>query len=197
MTTDGVGAVVLAGGRSVRFGRDKLAEPVDGRSLLEHAIAGVQSIADEVVVVAAPGGHPVVPAGVVVVRDSVAFEGPLAGLLVGLRAAHTPIIVVAGGDMPGLVGAVISAMVAALDAPEVQAVLLESDGRTPPLPMVVRRAAALAVAAQLVGNGVRRLGALTDGLATWIIAERDWRSLDPGASTLRDIDTPEDLRPQG
>ena len=193
MTTDRVTAVVLAGGRSVRFGRDKLAEPVDGRSLLEHAIEGVRTVAGEVIVVAAPGAHPIVPTGVVVVRDTVAYEGPLAGLLVGLRTAHGPIVVVAGGDMPGLVPAVIASMVAALDAPEVQAVLLESDGRTPPLPMVVRRTAATAVAAQLVGAGVRRLGALTDDLATWIVGEADWRALDPDAATLRDIDSPADL----
>ncbi|MGH2474787.1 MAG: NTP transferase domain-containing protein, partial [Candidatus Limnocylindrales bacterium] len=30
-----IGAIVLAGGRSSRFGRDKLAEPMDGRPLLD------------------------------------------------------------------------------------------------------------------------------------------------------------------
>ena len=58
---------------------------------------------------------------------------------------------------------------------------------------VLRRAAAMAAAARLVGGGERRLGALTDGLATWIIDEPTWRALDPGADTLRDIDTPDDL----
>ena len=37
-----VAAIVLAGGRSSRFGRDKLAEPVDGRPLLDHAIDAVR-----------------------------------------------------------------------------------------------------------------------------------------------------------
>ena len=193
MTSARVSAVVLAGGRSVRFGRDKLAEPIDGRPLLHHAIDGVRPVAAEIIVVAARGAQPVVPDGVKVVRDSVAFDGPLAGLLVGLGAAREPVVLVVGGDMPSLMASVLDAMVSALDAPDGDAVLLEHDGRPRPLPMVVRRAAALDAAAPLVGSGVRRLGALTDGLATWIIAEPTWRALDPDARTLRDIDTPDDL----
>jgi hypothetical protein len=40
---------------------------------------------------------------------------------------------------------------------------------------------------------VRRLSALTDDLATWIIDEPTWRALDPDARTVRDIDTQDDL----
>ena len=58
MTTDGISVIVLAGGRSRRFGRDKLAEPVDGRPLLHHAIDAVRPIATEIIVVAAPGASP-------------------------------------------------------------------------------------------------------------------------------------------
>ena len=64
MTTPRVSAVVLAGGRSVRFGRDKLAEPIDGRPLLHHAIDAVRPVAPEIIVVAARGAPPVVPDGV-------------------------------------------------------------------------------------------------------------------------------------
>jgi molybdopterin-guanine dinucleotide biosynthesis protein A len=193
MTGPRVSAVVLAGGRSVRFGRDKLAEPIGGRPLLHHAIDGGRPVGSEVIVVAARGAKPSVPDGVTVVQDSVAFDGPLAGLLVGLQAAREPVVVVVGGDMPELMASVLGAMVAALEMPDADAVLLEHDGRPRPLPMVVRRAAALDRAAPLVGAGVRRLGALTDDLPTWIIDEPTWRALDPDAHTLRDIDTQDDL----
>ena len=56
-----VSAVILAGGRSSRFGRDKLAEPIDGRTLLRHVIDAVRPLATETIVVAAPGGDPVAP----------------------------------------------------------------------------------------------------------------------------------------
>ena len=69
---------MLAGGRSSRFGRDKLAEPMaDGRSLLHHAIAAVDALGSgiDVVVVAAPGIDPPLPAGVRLAHDPVAFGG--------------------------------------------------------------------------------------------------------------------------
>ncbi len=193
MTTPGISAIVLAGGRSVRFGRDKLAEPIDGRPLLHHAIDGVMPVANDVIVVAARGAQPSVPDGVTVVHDSVAFDGPLAGLLEGLRVARESVVIVVGGDMPSLMPSVLDAMVSALDVPDADAVLLEHDGKARPLPMVIRRAAAMDAAAPLVGTGVRRLGALTDDLATWIIGEPTWRALDPDGLTVRDIDTPGDL----
>ena len=55
--TERIGAIVLAGGRSSRFGRDKLAEIVDGRPLLDHAIDAVRAVATDIVVVVAPGAN--------------------------------------------------------------------------------------------------------------------------------------------
>ena len=186
-----VSAVVLAGGRSSRFGRDKLAEPIDGRPLLQHAIDAIRPVAVEVVVVAAPDAMPRVPADVRVVHDPVAFEGPLAAARIGARAASEDVVLLVGGDMPEIVIAVVESMVDALDG--FDAVVLEHDGRPRPLPMVVRRGPAVATASLLVGTGERRLGALADALATNVIPEGAWRPLDPDARTLRDIDTEADL----
>jgi molybdopterin-guanine dinucleotide biosynthesis protein A len=189
-----VTAIVLAGGRSSRFGRDKLAEPVAGRTLLQHAIEGVRAFATDVLVVAAPAASPDVPAGIRVVHDPRPFEGPLAGLRAGLTSADTDVVLVTAGDMPDLAPAVAEALLAALDAPETEAVLLRHDGRSRPLPMALRRQPALAAAAALVAAGERRLGALPEALRHQVIEEADWRPLDPDGRTLEDVDTPEDLR---
>jgi molybdopterin-guanine dinucleotide biosynthesis protein A len=192
-----VAAVVLAGGRSRRFGRDKLAEPLDGRALLAHAIEAVRPLATEILVVVAPGAILSVADGndddVTVIEDTIAFEGPLAGILAGLDAAREPVVLVVGGDMPTLVGAVIESMLLALDAFGVEAVVLEHEGRARPLPLVLRRDPALAQAERLFSGGERRLRALPDALATRAIPEATWRAIDPDARTIRDIDTPEDL----
>jgi len=50
--------IVLAGGRSTRFGRDKLAEPIEGRTLLDLATEAVAAVVADVVVVVAPGSDP-------------------------------------------------------------------------------------------------------------------------------------------
>lgn len=197
-----VSAVILAGGRSSRFGRDKLAEPIDGRPLLSYAIEAVRPFSTEILVVVAPGAAPITafPDGVTLVHDLVAFEGPLAGLLAGLAAAREPIVLVVGGDMPTLVGAILEAMLAELDAlgsrdaPDgVQAVVLEDEHRARPLPMVVRREPALAAAEHLIEAGERRLRAITRTLTTRVIPESTWRAIDPDGLTLRDIDTQADL----
>jgi molybdopterin-guanine dinucleotide biosynthesis protein A len=188
-----VTAIVLAGGRSSRFGRDKLAEPIDGRPLLDHAIEAVRPHSTEILVVAAPGATPILPDGARLIHDPVAFEGPLGGLLAGLRAAVEPVVLVIGGDMPSLVGAVLDSMLVELDAPPVDAVVLEHDGRPRPLPMVVRRERALAAADRLVGAGERRLRAIGEALETRIVPEATWRPLDPDGLTVRDIDIPADL----
>ena len=190
-----IGAIVLAGGRSSRFGRDKLAEPIDGRPLLHHAIAAVQAVADEVVVVAAPGHEPAVPAGVRVAHDAAAFEGPLAGLAAGLEALGADIdrVVVVGGDMPSLEPAVLASEIAALGA-SVDLALLEVSGEPVPLPMAVRRGLATAAVQGSLAAGERRLRALPGVLRTHVLPERTWRQADPTGASLRDIDTEADLQ---
>jgi molybdenum cofactor guanylyltransferase len=193
VTARRVTALVLAGGRSSRFGRDKLAERIDGRTLLDSAIDGVTPTSTEILVVAAPDATPDLPAGARLVHDAVAYEGPLAGVGAGLRAAHESIVLVVGGDMPALVGAVIDSMLAAFDESGVQAVVLEHEGRARPLPIALRRDPALAAADVLLADGERRLRALIEALDATVIAERTWRALDPYGMTVRDIDTPADL----
>lgn len=193
MTPRRVTGLVLAGGRSSRFGRDKLAERIDGRTLLANAIDGVTPASTEILVIAAPGATLAVPARVTLIHDPVAFEGPLAGVAAGLRAARGSIVLVVGGDMPTLVGAVIESMLVALDAPGVDAVVLDHDGRARPLPLALRREPALAAADRLLADGERRLRALSEALVAIVIPEPTWRALDPYGMTVRDIDTPADL----
>lgn len=188
-----VSAIVLAGGRSSRFGRDKLAEPIDGRPLLHHAIDAVRPFAMEVLVVVSPEAPQPTSLGVIVVRDPTPFEGPLAGLLAGLVAARERAILVVGGDMPDPLLEVVEMLLGKLDEAGVEAVVLEHDGRARPLPMVLRRDTALAAATRLMAAGERRLGALPEALATTVVAEAAWRALDPVGRTVRDIDTPADL----
>ena len=193
MTGRRVSAIVLAGGRSSRFGRDKLREPIDGRSLLEHSIAAVRPMSDEVLVITAPLGAPTVDEDVRVVRDSAPFGGPLLGLAAGLAAAHEAIVLVTAGDMPEVERRVIGLLLDALDDGSVDVAVLAEGDRPRPLPMVVRRDAARAAIERLIEAGERRLGALTEELPRAVIAEAVWRPLDPEGRTLRDIDTTADL----
>ena len=193
-------AIVLAGGRSTRFGRDKLAEPLRGLPLLDHAVAAVATVATEVLVLIPPVADlpplRAVRAGavpIVVVRDPEPFGGPLVAVLAGLERVREPFALVVGGDMPTLDPAVLGAMLRRLDASGSEAVVLAYRGRRQPLPAAFRVGSATPAARRLLGSGVRSLHALNEALRTLELAESEWRPLDPAAATLRDIDRPEDL----
>jgi molybdenum cofactor guanylyltransferase len=198
MSGHGVSGIVLAGGRSSRFGSDKLAAAIDGRPLLDLAIEGLAAVSDEVLVVVGPGDDRVLPSSTAALRRVVDPErhgGPLVGLLAGLEVADQPIVVLAGGDMPSLSPAVLGAMIRTLLAsePGTDAIILASRGDRPPLPAVLRTGAATDVARRLVGDGERRLRSLFERLPTRALDEAEWRPLDPDGATLRDIDRPADL----
>ena len=191
--TERIAAIVLAGGRSSRFGRDKLAEPIDGRPMLDHVIDAVRSLATDISVVATTDAPPTVPADVTLVHDARAFEGPLAGLATGLAALDPAVerVVVVGGDMPTLVPAVMRRLIDGLDRHEA-AVLADDEGPRP-LPMVVRLSAAGPAVERLVDGGERRLRALLGDLDVQVIPAEIWRTDDPTGATLRDVDVPDDL----
>jgi molybdopterin-guanine dinucleotide biosynthesis protein A len=191
--TEPIAAIVLAGGRSSRFGRDKLAEPIDGRPMLALVIEAVQAITNQVVVVAAPTVVRDVPTGVAIVHDRNAYEGPLAGLATGLAALDVSAgrVVAVGGDMPTLRPKVLRRLLQELGTHEA-AVLADQTGPRP-LPMAVRPEPARIAAERLLALGERRLRALLAELDVAVVPSDDWRRDDPDAATLRDVDTPADL----
>jgi len=193
---DDVTGIVLAGGRSSRFGSDKLAADLDGRPLLHHAIEAVAAVAPEVIVVAAPGVEPPIPVAlgtrVRVVHDPQPFGGPLVGLMAALSVVERSIVLVVGGDMPQLVPAVLSRLVATV-GPDRRAVLLEVPGRLQPLPMALDVAAALAARMAILDRGGRSLRELLLELGAVSIPAPVWLSLDPAGVTIVDIDRPGDL----
>jgi molybdopterin-guanine dinucleotide biosynthesis protein A len=189
--------VVLAGGRSSRFGSDKLATTVRGRPMLHHAVDALAVVCADVVVVLAPTGTPDLPPGVRTVRDRDAYEGPLAATTTGLAAVRTEWALVAGGDMPDLVPAVLGEMLRVADEAPVDAVALADGDRFRPMPSVLRVSAARTNAHALLASGERRLRALHDSLRTALIDEATWTGLDPERATLRDVDVPADLPDPG
>jgi len=190
-----VAGVVLAGGRSSRFGGDKLHAEVAGVPILHRAVARVGEVVDVVIVVVPPGADPAdLPAGTRIAHDEAPFEGPLAGLLAGLRAADdAPRVLAVGGDMPSLRPAVLAAMLAALEPPGTSAVVLHDGERRRPLPLAVRTGPALGAAGELLGSGERRLRRLLDELDAAVLPAATWTPLDPSGATLLDVDEPGDL----
>ena len=195
---DDVTGIVLAGGRASRFGSDKLAAELDGRPLLHHAIAALAAVAAHVLVVAARGATPSIPAALAdrvrVVHDPEPFGGPLVGLVAALSAVKTPVVLVAGGDMPRMVPAVLHRLVGAVDSTR-RAVVLEVPDQVQSLPMALAAPAALAAGTAILARGGRSLRELLVELEAASIPEPVWLGMDPAGLTIVDIDRPADLRP--
>jgi molybdopterin-guanine dinucleotide biosynthesis protein A len=187
--------IVLAGGRSTRFGSDKLAASLDGVPLVRRAIDALAAVTDGVIVVLPPGVERAdLPAGVTVTHDMQEGEGPLAGLHTGLLAAvRTDQVVVAGGDMPELQPSVLRLLLDTLDDASVDAAALADGSRPRPLPIALRTWPAADAVHTLLHAGRRRLRDALDSLRTAVIDEPTWTALDPGRLTLRDVDEPGDL----
>jgi molybdopterin-guanine dinucleotide biosynthesis protein A len=224
-----VTAIVLAGGRSSRFGSDKLAAQLDGGSVLAGTIRAIAPIADAVVVagpaagptdglglgparldpaaLATPGLDTEDPA-VTFVADPEPFAGPLVALANALEHGMPhfgDVAIVVGGDMPRLVASVLVRMLDVLDVdPTVDAVYLGRpeaaiavDPSAPSarqvLPLAIRVKPATRAARVAVEAGRRSLQALLDEVAAVELPSTAWLPLDPGASTLVDVDTQADL----
>lgn len=193
--------IVLAGGRSSRFGSSKLQALVDGVPLLDLAVRAVVEVTDEVVIVGpASGGVALTDldglrAGVRVeiVLDPVEGGGPLIGLRAGLAAATGDRVVVVGGDMPRLEPAVLLAMLQRLGNGVGDAVLLGQAGGARPLPVALRTLEARHAVEAAISVRETSLQAALARLTVVELPEDEWRRLDPSGKSLLDVDTPADL----
>lgn len=210
-------AIVLAGGRSSRFGGPKLTAELDGVTVLHHAIRAVEAVAGEVVVAGDPSTLPesIVARPIRVVRDQAPFEGPLAALAGALRAVTSELAIVVGGDMPRLVPAVLEAMVDRLANDDIDAVTLQDATHRQVLPLAIRVGPARIAASDALSaddpsfmrepetaeNLEKRskmekrasMRSFLDRMRSAELAADAWRALDPDGRTLDDVDEPGDL----
>jgi len=101
MSEPNVSAIILAGGKSRRMGRDKAFLELDGKPLIAHVIDRVAPLCTETILVANDA-----PAyarfGLRVIGDVYPGKGSLGGIYSGLQAAHTPHVLAVACDMPFL-----------------------------------------------------------------------------------------------
>ena len=163
-----LGAVVLAGGRSTRFGGDKLEAPVGGARLLDAALGTAVRVASTVVAVG-PADRSL-PSDVLVVREEPAYAGPFAAVVAGVGALpdSCPLVLVLAGDLLDP-GRAVDALLVAYREPYDAVVVLDAHGTRQPLLAVYSARALRARFARDAAEGIPAAGrparALLDGLA--------------------------------
>jgi len=181
-------AIILAGGKSSRMGTPKALLPFDGQPLIVHVAGMLQRMFDDVVIVAAPEQElPSLP--VTLVRDEVAYQGPVGGICYGLSAARGEIAFVTSCDSAFLNGRLIEHLLEQIDACDV--VVPRWQDRFQPLHAVYRRSV-LPLLEQQLARGELRPIFLFNKVRTCTIAEEEIRRFDPDGSSFFNMNTPED-----
>jgi molybdopterin-guanine dinucleotide biosynthesis protein A len=179
-------AVILTGGRSERFGRDKAGAVLGGRSLLRRVVDAVPG--DVPVILVGPEPDADLGRAVHVAREDPPGGGPVAGVVAALPLVGTPIVVLLATDLPflGDLPARLARDLAERDADAVLA--LDATGREQPLCGAYRTAALRASATALGGGHGAAMRAL--------VAPLRRANLPPLPATVdpaMDVDTPADL----
>ena len=93
-------AVILAGGKSSRMGRDKAFLEIGGKPLLARQIEIVRAAGVTEVFISGHGETDYSSFGCRVLKDNFPDAGPLAGIETALAAAKNPLLLVLAVDLP-------------------------------------------------------------------------------------------------
>ena len=97
-------SIILAGGKSLRLGRSKLLETIEGKSLIQWVVDRLAILSTEIIIATAHGEA--IPCSSAVriktVADIYPGKGPLGGIHSGLIASSSPRAIVVGCDTPFL-----------------------------------------------------------------------------------------------
>jgi molybdopterin-guanine dinucleotide biosynthesis protein A len=128
---------VLAGGRSLRMGRDKAAVVLAGRPLLEHMLDKLRVLGLRARVAGLRA--PVVNPGAEVLQDAHPDCGPLSGMETALRKSETALVLVVGVDLPLLETEFLAWMLERAATTGAMATVPRVGGKLQPLCAVYRR----------------------------------------------------------
>jgi molybdopterin-guanine dinucleotide biosynthesis protein A len=94
-------SIVLAGGKSLRLGRNKALEEIGGQSLIKRVIERLSPLGNEIIVVTSSSDQ-LPDLGAKIVIDSYPGKGNLVGIYSGLKAVASFHALMVGCDMPFL-----------------------------------------------------------------------------------------------
>jgi len=186
-----VTGIVLAGGRSIRMGKDKASLELSEQTLLSRVVQTVSLVCPEVIIA---GGEQSLADGfgpdVRWVSDQPGSVGPLAGVTAGLQAARHDACLVVACDMPFLTPALLSHLVDRLET--FDAVVPISRGVSQYLHAAYSRSAA-PTAQALLRLKARSVHELVVRLRVLHLSEKHCARFDPTGLSCFNMNTPADL----
>lgn len=175
-----VTVIVLAGGRGIRMNAEKASLPVRGETLLERVLGQVAPSFDEVLLSVSPGQKIVVRPNRMsegrasepkMVVDEMPGQGPMAGILAGLKAAENDLCAVVACDIPDVPVPILRKLVRAVEEAEI-AVTVTPTGQFEPL-FAVYTKAVIPKIEKLLRSGNRSLIPLFSSCRTELVRLED------------------------
>lgn len=185
--------IILAGGKSLRLGHDKILESVGKGSLLEQVVSRIDSLARDIIVVTGEertfpqlAGHPKLK----IVTDIFPGKGSLGGIYTGLVTSGSFYNLVVASDMPFLNQPLLSYMIEVSDGFDF--VLPRAGNLFEPLHAVYSRNC-IAPIESILKQGRRVIIELFDHVKVRYVEAEEIERFDPQHLSFFNINTKEDL----
>lgn len=185
-----IGAIVLAGGKSVRMGQDKALLPWNGTTLLEHCVANLRELTSNIVIVADRADRYAL-SGCRMAADLYPDAGPVGGIVTGLTALGEGRHIVIACDMP-FVRTELLRLLLDSATEDWDAVVPEIGGQIEPL-CAVYRSSAIPPLRRFLDSGQRAAQRAVQSLHTRFLGEDNLRHADPNLISFTNLNTPADL----
>jgi molybdopterin-guanine dinucleotide biosynthesis protein A len=183
-----VSAVVLAGGRGSRIGRDKALIKLGGCPLIERVVSRAAGVFENVIV---SGPERLEIKGFSVVPDERRGMGPIAGILAGLISAGTPWIMALPCDSPFIPEEFMRGMVSLINDHEV--VAPKSGGFYEPLHALYSRSL-IPRFERNIKAGESKIISLYQQVRVFEVGPEIYGKWDPEGMAFFNINTEDDLR---
>ncbi len=180
---------VLAGGKSSRMGQDKAAISLNGRTLLEHALAALREVCRDVAIL---GRHELYDTVAPVYGDLFPGCGPLGGIHAALSNSQTQFNLIIAVDTPFLAPAFLSYLAERAIVSGSAVTTPEINDYTQPL-CTVYSLDFLPIAEQALRQGNYKIVPLFPQDRTLVVKERELRQFAFAVDMFENLNTPDDL----
>ena len=181
---------VLAGGKSLRFGKNKAFQQLRGKRFIDLAIESLRPFCDPVMAVVSEI-EPYLDTGVMLAQDIIQDRGPLGGIYTALLFSPAEWVFVRATDMPFLVPELASMIIDAKEG--FDAVVPKMNDYYDPLLALYNRRCIPAIARQLRDPDKRQVIGFYRKIRIRTVTEREWRKVDPDALSFKNVNTLSDL----
>ena len=190
---DNVSGIILAGGKSSRFGFNKAFAEVDGTRLIEKVISVIESVFEHLIIITNT------PEDFAYLRlplfeDQVKGIGPLGGILTGLRSIPDDAGFVVGCDMPFLNGDLVRYMIDAQS--DFDAVVPKFGWRVEALHALYHKRCLPAIE-KMIGDKVYQTFRFLEVPRVRYIETKEMRTTDPELRSMVNINSEQELKDIG